>query len=326
MIEQIFDNLYRLEIPLPKSPLKSLNSYIMKSKTRNIIVDTGFNMPECLEAMLDGIKELGLDMNITDIVATHLHSDHIGLIPQIISENSKVYMGEIDRDVLLKFMKNGDKYWNIAENRFIDEGYPKAEMDKTRLSNPGRKFAPKSLFDIIPLNDEDKIICGNLNWEVIFTPGHTPGHISLYEPLHKILIAGDLILFDITPNIAWWNELDNSLDSYLISLKKIAKLDVKTTLTGHRSNEGSFINRIKELEDHHELRLKDILKIVSNKPNISGYEIASNMSWSIRGTWEDFPPGQRWFAVGEAITHIEYLMAQGKLKMQVTDGVNTYTL
>ena len=44
MIECILPNIYRIEIPLPKNPLKALNSYLIKDPRRNLLVDTGFNL------------------------------------------------------------------------------------------------------------------------------------------------------------------------------------------------------------------------------------------------------------------------------------------
>jgi len=298
----------------------------MTSDSRNLIIDTGFNMPECLEAMHSGIKELGIDMSKTDVLSTHVHHDHNGSIPQIISETSKVYMGRIDREIFIQLMTDADFYWVTAETKFQEEGYPSDELAKTRLSNPARKYRPSGSFDILPLDDGDLISCGDLNWEVILTPGHTPGHICLYEQNHKILITGDHLLFDITPNITWSMKLDDSLNSYLASLKRISALEVRTALSAHRSNNGSFAERIRELQEHHAERLQDVLDIVQKNPNISGYDIASKMTWSIRSSWADFPPGQRWFAVGEAISHIEHLVILGKLQRHNAGGINTYTI
>ena len=42
MIDEVMDGLYRIEVPLPNSPLKELNSYIIKGDDRNLIIDTGF--------------------------------------------------------------------------------------------------------------------------------------------------------------------------------------------------------------------------------------------------------------------------------------------
>ncbi|MCL2568861.1 MAG: MBL fold metallo-hydrolase [Oscillospiraceae bacterium] len=328
MIKQIHGNLYRLQVDLPGNPLKWLNSYVIVSPQRSLIIDTGFNRPECLDTLRRGIRELGLDMDKTDVLATHVHADHTGLISQTISADSKVYMGHADAEIFRNVMSAGDtQWWNDGESRFRQEGYPEEKLTETRLANPARKFISEGLFEVTSLHDGDILRYGEWTWEVVSTPGHTPGHICLYERQHNILFTGDHLLFDITPNIAWWRELEDPLSHYFASLHKISSLNVNTVLTGHRQNEGTLEKRIPELLKHHEERLDDVLNIVQENPYSTGYEIASKMHWSIRAkSWADFPPGQRWFAVGEAISHIDHLVLQGRLQRHSKDGVHTYAL
>jgi len=59
--------------------------------------------------------------------------------------------------------------------------------------------------------------------------------MCLYEPAKKILVSGDHILFDITPNITFWPNLKNSLKAYLSSLEKVFSLQVDLVLPGHRN-------------------------------------------------------------------------------------------
>ena len=80
MPEEICQNIYRIEVPLPENPLKSLNSYVIKGKDRNLVVDTGFNQKICLEAMQTGLSTLGIDLSQTDFFITHFHADHFGLV------------------------------------------------------------------------------------------------------------------------------------------------------------------------------------------------------------------------------------------------------
>ena len=66
-IEQVADNIYTFPIVLPNNPLKWLNCYVVSSGGRNLLIDTGFNRPECREALLDGMRQLGLTADNTDI-------------------------------------------------------------------------------------------------------------------------------------------------------------------------------------------------------------------------------------------------------------------
>jgi glyoxylase-like metal-dependent hydrolase (beta-lactamase superfamily II) len=75
MTEKIIENIYRIFVPLPKNPLKNLNAYLIKGE-KNLLIDTGFNMPECRRALMEGLSELDAEPGKTDIFLTHLHSDH----------------------------------------------------------------------------------------------------------------------------------------------------------------------------------------------------------------------------------------------------------
>ena len=69
MLEEIVPSLYRTEIPLPNNPLKWLNAYIVKGGDRFLIIDTGFNREECLNAMNASLRKLDVDLMKTDFKA-----------------------------------------------------------------------------------------------------------------------------------------------------------------------------------------------------------------------------------------------------------------
>ena len=99
MIEQIQDQLWRIEVPLPGNPLKSINSYVIKSPSRNLIIDTGLDRQECLDAILAGLDEVGVDLEQTDFFITHMHADHSALVPKLAGDASKVYFNRPDAEV-----------------------------------------------------------------------------------------------------------------------------------------------------------------------------------------------------------------------------------
>ncbi|OQW96970.1 MAG: MBL fold metallo-hydrolase, partial [Desulfobacteraceae bacterium A6] len=100
MTEEILPGLYRIKIPLPESPLKYLNSYVIKSDNRNLIIDTGFNRKECLEAMNNGLMEINVDLADCDFFITHLHADHFGLIARLATKTSRIYFSRPDKEII----------------------------------------------------------------------------------------------------------------------------------------------------------------------------------------------------------------------------------
>jgi glyoxylase-like metal-dependent hydrolase (beta-lactamase superfamily II) len=145
------------------------------------------------------------------------------------------------------------------------------------------------------------------------------GHTCLHEPGKKILVAGDHILIDITPNIQCWSDAQNPLQDYLASLDKVNELDIAMVLPGHRRLIRDHKTRIAELKEHHERRLREVLSILGADPR-TAYEVASRMTWDLDcDSWEEFPRAQKWFATGEAIAHLRYLERKG-LVLRKDDG------
>ena len=234
MLEQIRDGVYRIGVTLPQNPLRELNSYVICGDGRNLLIDTGFNRPECLEALQGGIRELGLDMECTDIFLTHLHSDHVGLASQVAGKGSRIYMNPIDNAGMNRFLTHPDGWGNQAL-RFLGEGFPPDELAVVKENNPGRKYRPNSVLEAIPVEDGTEIEVGGVRLKGIFTPGHTPGHTCLFCEEEGVLFTGDHVLFDITPNISIWEEMRDPLATYFVSLGKIAQLKVSLPLPARPS-------------------------------------------------------------------------------------------
>ncbi|NTV89917.1 MAG: MBL fold metallo-hydrolase [Clostridiales bacterium] len=321
--QKLFDNIYIIKVPLPGNPLKNVNNYFIKGTGRNLLIDTAFNMPECSEALQSGLSSLGADLGETDIFLTHLHSDHTGLASEIAVEGTCIYTGETDRVLLEKFMEI--EAWNDLYKKNLMLGFSVEEIEWIKDTNPASRFLPQKETKYIGITEGYTFEVGDLKLRCIDTPGHTPGNMCIYEETHGILFSGDHIIFDISPNITSWTDVPDSLGLYLESLEKIKKLDISHTFSAHRSVGGDVYKRIDELIVHHEKRLSEVERIVRASGDVSVYDTAAGMTWSIRAkNWGDFPVTQKWFAVGEASAHLDYLVCRGLVKSAVKDGVYRY--
>ena len=302
MIEELLPDLFRIEIPLPNSPLKYLNSYVIRSPERNLVIDTGLNRKECLEAMQNGLGELKIDLGKTDFFITHLHADHFGLVSKLVTDTGKVFFNRPDSEIIESW--DG---WDPMVEYAGRNGFPENELKNALKSHPGFKFHSQWVPELSLLTDDDTIRVGEYHFRCIETPGHTDGHTCLYEAEKKVFICGDHILIDITPNIQCWSDRENPLKNYLTSLEKIRELDVDLVLPGHRRVFKNHGKRIDELKEHHYRRIEEVVAILDNGSK-NAYQVASEMSWDIKcDSWEQFPLAQKWFATGEAIAHLRYL-------------------
>ena len=93
---------------------------------------------------------------------------------------------------------------HIADHALVTARFPNAKvlihpLDEPKLQNP-RKMPFQLPFTIPPrsadghLTDGQELTIGSLKCEVIFTPGHAPGHVMFYFAAESLLVGGDLII------------------------------------------------------------------------------------------------------------------------------------
>lgn len=322
MATKIAEGLWRLEIPLEGNPLKELNSYLILGE-RNLLIDTGFRSESCRQAMERQLSELDVDMARTDIFLTHRHSDHTGLSVDLIHPGCRIMISEIDGMAINA--NHTEEAWRKLYEQYVRNGFTMAQMEILWTSNPAKELAPP-LYDGYEFVEDGQLLTyGGRTLRCILTPGHTPGHLCLYDEESRTFFSGDHILFHITPNITRWVDDVDALGSYLSSLEKVKDLPVETLLPAHRLDVGGLRDRALELEAHHRRRLEDTRRAVEEHPGSTAYAIAGHMSWSIRcRNWDEFPLNQKYFAVGEALAHLDYLAARNLVSVEEEDGKLVY--
>lgn len=322
MIEKVYPGIFQIKIKLPNNPLKELNSYLIKGDDKSLLIDTGFNREECKEDLFEALKELDIDLDKLDVFITHLHADHSGNVSEFIKTSPKIYASEPDGKMINDMVI--DQHWKDMEKDMLLCGLG---IDNVKYTDhPAYKFRLSEPVDFTFLGEGDYLKVGAYNFKVISTPGHTPGQIGLYEEEHKLYFSGDHILDIITPNIAFWSVESEDLKTYIKELDKMKELEIDYIFPAHRNIMTDHPRRAIEIKEHHFERIEEVYNLLKEEPQ-TVRDIAAKMTWRIRANdWSEFPPAQKWFASGEALSHLEYLHGEGKAKKILEDDLLKYSI
>lgn len=324
MLNKICDNVFSFPITLPHSPLKYLNCYVIKSENgKNLLIDTGYALPESRRDLEDGMHQLELSPENTDVFITHIHADHAGNASYLAKCGYQIIMGKCDYEGIIAAHRT-DFYG--AMQKSIDAGVPAAILDEMFVHNPNPIMLPE-IFPAKLIEADTALEYGGHKLKCLSTSGHSPGHISLYDAENEMIFLGDHVLFDISPNIVLWTWEDDALGEYLKSLRLVQDLPVKTALPAHRTIGSVPLSvRVHQLISHHRDRLNEIATIIHNSPGLNCYEIAGRMKWNLHATcWNEFPPTQKYFAVSECMAHLQHMLCTGRIgHYSDTDGIMRY--
>ncbi|MEK3765592.1 MBL fold metallo-hydrolase [Solibacillus sp. FSL K6-4121] len=179
---------------------EKVHSFLLLGETKAALIDTGLGI-DCMKRITDQLTALPID-----VITTHVHSDHIGSH----GEYTRIFVHKDEESWLVNGIV-GLSLEQIRANtaRDITIPIPKTFNPDTYKPYTGK---PTGL-----LKDGDVVDLGNRKLIIYHTPGHSPGHICIYDELKSYLFTGDL-LYDETPIYAFYpttNPVDlvNSLET-----------------------------------------------------------------------------------------------------------------
>jgi len=317
-VKEVFPDVFQFRIPLPIPSLRYLNSYLIRAESQYLLIDTGMCNDEAFGELSRQLAQIRVKpQNLTEILVTHFHIDHVGLVSRLRKlSGAQLIVSAKETEAVRLTLQTYGSHWKDLTNFYKDAGIPKELVGRMIDSTPSRLY--QEVYEELgrpsrTLEDGEEISIGGYSFQTIWTPGHSPGHICLYEPERRLLIAGDHLLPTITPHVTQWGEERNILADYLDSLEKVGKLDVDVVLPGHEELFKNHRKRIRELQGHHRARAMEILSEIKAK-GLTAYQIASRISWDVEySSWERFPMFQKFLAVGETLAHIKFLEEQSRV-------------
>jgi glyoxylase-like metal-dependent hydrolase (beta-lactamase superfamily II) len=318
-VKEVFPDFFQLKIPLPIPALKHLNAYLIRTEDQCVLIDTGMGSDETFRELSRQLAEIGVKPeNLTEILVTHFHIDHVGLVPRLRKlSGAQLIVSAKTVEAVQLVMQTHESYWKDLTNIYKEVGAPTELVEQMLKSTPGYLY--QAVYEELAkpsrtLKDGAKISIGKYSFQAVWTPGHSPGHICLYEPKRRLLIAGDHLLPTITPHVTQWLQESSALADYLDSLEKVRELDVDVVLPGHEELFKNHRKRINELQKHHRLRVMEILSEIQTQ-ELTAHQIASRIHWDVGyASWDQFPLFQKYLAVGETLAHLKFLDEQKRVK------------
>jgi glyoxylase-like metal-dependent hydrolase (beta-lactamase superfamily II) len=320
---EVAPGVHWLRMPLPFA-LDHINLWLLEDDGAWTLVDCGLNDKTTIGLWQDLIEgQLG-SREIHRLVVTHYHADHVGLAGWHSRRwDAPLWMteGEYLTSLALYYETPGH-HRGAMFDLFRAHGLDEARIEGMKSFSGAYprliSELPHTFRRIMP---EETFVIGGRHWRVMPGYGHAPEHASLYCESLGVLIAGDMVLPRISTNIAVRpvEPEGNPLARFLESLDRFAALPHETlVLPSHGLPFRGMHARLAQLQRHHAERLEE-LRAACIEPRC-GRELVPVL---FRRSLDD----RAWyFAMGECIAHLNYLMHAGRLRRRRgADGVLRFT-
>lgn len=149
---------------------------------------------------------------------------------------------------------------------------------------------------------------GDTTWEVVHTPGHSPGHCCFYEPEERIILSSDIDLAAFGP---WYGNPNADLNDFIRSIKKLRDYDIKTIATSHTFPMSKGINEA--LDEYLNVvyrREEQIIKLLGQERTLDFLEKQNIMYRKDQKRYKTFA----WFERKMIEKHLDRLVTIGRIE------------
>ena len=303
--------------------LKHVNVYLLRDGDDFTLIDTGLQTDESRQALNQELATLRVRVErITRILITHIHPDHFGLAGELRDRSgAELVIHRLEVSLMEpRYARAEDLVYDVAKWLSLN-GVPEEEADFIKTASMAAREYVSVVEPDTLLEGAERLPVDDTEIEVIWTPGHSPGHCCFYWRARRLLFSGDHLLPKISPNIGLHPQSGaNPLDDYVASLDRIRRLEIETVLPAHGDPFYDHGSRIAEIIEHHDARKAALVRLAGDGAK-SGWQLAAGLFAGImqRNVF------QQRLALQETLAHCQSLAVDGRLRKQVSRELVTWS-
>ncbi len=311
-LEEVSAGIHELRLPIPFEDGR-VNVFLLTDGGEVDLVDCGMNSPDSLAQIRAAVARVaGARARIRRLVITHIHPDHYGAAGDLVAGGAELLMHRLEVPMVHPRYLELEHLIDEVGHYLLVNGVPVAEAEL--MSNSSRALGAyvTAATPAVQLDGAETLEVGSRSLRVVWTPGHSPGHVCLYDAESGVLIAGDQLLPDASPNIGLHPQsTPNPLDDFLDSLGRLARLEPRLVLPAHGRPFSDAGGRVEQLVAHHERQKERILGLVGDR-EVTGWQVALDR-------WGPRPHVyEKRLALQEALAHLQSLAEAGRLRKVAT--------
>src|SRR5690242_19467127 len=317
-LSEVATDIFELRLPIPFED-GLVNVFLFADGDEADLLDCGMNSEESVEMIHQAVRQLGA-RRIRKLMVTHIHPDHYGAAGTIAGKGrADLYMHRLEVPLVHPRYVELEHLVEEVRSYLLINGVPSDEAEVLSNSQRALSQVVKPADPAVQLDGAEDVVMGRHTLHIEWTPGHSPGHVCLFERGSGLLFAGDHILPELSPNIGLHPQsTPDPLHDYLDGLRRMAALEPSEVLPAHGRPFATIAARVEALTRHHVRRFDQILEIVGRDEK-SGWQVALEL-WGPRQNLYE-----KRLALQEGLAHLQALAVESKLIKSVTPSTVRWT-